>query len=83
VNSLTFDTLVCQSLEKHQMIVLGIYRLLNILDETKTINDERRIVIYYPPNNYLMHSTDMVRILYSTLSTFKIKYYLGLCYSTF
>lgn len=49
---------------------MGIYRLLDLLiqqDPTSTknssIDDQKRIVIYYPPYNYQIHSSDMVRIL--------------------
>jgi hypothetical protein len=46
---------------------MGIYRLLDVLLEndpnskgTRSIDDQKRIVIYYPPYNYHMVSSDMV-----------------------
>ena len=66
----TFDALFCESLERYRMIVMGVYRLLDVLlqndpqsQNTKPIGGPKRIVIYYPPHNYHMHSSDMVRLL--------------------
>jgi hypothetical protein len=50
------------------MIVMGIYRLLDVLtrqDPTITVNNQitsghKRIVICYPPYNYHMDPSDMV-----------------------
>jgi hypothetical protein len=49
------------------MIVMGIYRLLDVLirhDPTVTVNQitagHKRIVICYPPYNYHMDPSDMV-----------------------
>ncbi|CAF1241339.1 unnamed protein product [Rotaria sordida] len=63
----TFDTLFCESLERCRMIVMGIYRLLNLLlkhdpssQDNKSVGGPKRIVIYYPPYDYQMHPLDMV-----------------------
>ena len=52
------------------MIVMGIYRLLDVLirhDPTVQMNQmtggHKRIVICYPPYNYHMDPSDMVRSL--------------------
>jgi hypothetical protein len=54
------------------MIVMGIYRLLDVLirnDPTVQSNQlpggHKRIVICYPPYNYHMDPSDMVRKLFS------------------
>lgn len=67
---MTFDTLFCESLEHHRMIVMGIYRLLDVLRQNDpdshdniSNNSPKRIVIYYPPYNYHMHSSDLVYVM--------------------
>lgn len=69
---LTFDSLFCTSLERHHMIVLGIYRLLTVLLEldpssnsTRLVDEHKRIVLYYPPHNYQMHPSDLVRLSFT------------------
>ena len=49
------------------MIVMGIYRLLDVLIQndprakvTRMTGGHKRIVICYPPHNYHMDSSDMV-----------------------
>ncbi|CAF2553273.1 unnamed protein product [Rotaria sp. Silwood2] len=63
----TFDALFCESLERYQMVVMGIYRLLDLLlqhdptsQDNKSVVGPKRIVIYYPPYDYEMHPSDMV-----------------------
>ncbi|CAF3689883.1 unnamed protein product [Adineta steineri] len=66
----TFSLLFCKSLEYHRMVVMGIYRLLDVLLKrdpnwkgNQSINDQKRIVIYYPPYDYHMDRTDMVYVM--------------------
>ncbi|CAF4579647.1 unnamed protein product [Rotaria sp. Silwood1] len=66
----TFDTLFCESLERYRMVVMGIYRLLDLLlqhdsssQNNKSEGSSKRIVIYYPPYDYQMHSSDMVYVM--------------------
>ncbi len=53
---MTFSSLFLESLEHHRVIIMEIYRLLNLLFENdppskdnQSIDDQKRIVIYYPP----------------------------------
>ena len=64
---LTFSELFIESVKVHGGIVMGIYRLLNILvkndpeyKDNRSIDDSKRIVIYNPPYNYKIDSSDMV-----------------------
>ena len=56
---------------------MGIYRLLDVLlqnDPTwkgdQSINEQKRIVIYFPPYNYEMDRSDMVRLSVHRVSEF-------------
>ncbi len=67
---MTFSSLFVESLEHHRVIVMGIYRLLDVLlqnDPTsknnQSIDNQKRIVIYYPPYNYQINSSDMIYIM--------------------
>jgi hypothetical protein len=62
---------------------MGIYRLLDVLLENDPnskgnllVDDQKRIVIYYPPNNYHMVSSDMV----CTLKTIRIYKFVYFCF---
>ncbi|CAF0949052.1 unnamed protein product [Adineta ricciae] len=68
--TITFSSMFCHSLRHHRVVVMGIYRLLDVLlqnDPTwkgdRSINEQKRIVIYFPPYNYEMDRTDMVYIM--------------------
>ena len=67
---MTFSVLFCEAIQRYHMIVMGIYRLLDVLirhDPTVQMNQmtggHKRIVICYPPYNYHMDPSDMVRSL--------------------
>jgi hypothetical protein len=61
---MTFRLLFIESLEHHRVIIMGIYRLLDVLlQNNQSIDDQKRIVIYYPPYNYQINSSDMVYIM--------------------
>jgi hypothetical protein len=66
-NPVTFSVLFCEAIQRYHMIVLGIYRLLDVLisqDPSKhakpMTGGHKRIVICYPPYNYHMDPSDMV-----------------------
>jgi hypothetical protein len=63
---MTFSSLFLESLEHHRVIIMEIYRLLNLLLENdptskdnQSIDDQKGILIYYPPYNYQLNSSDM------------------------
>jgi hypothetical protein len=67
---MTFSSLFIESLEHHRVIIMGIYRLLHVLLENdptsknnQSIDHQKRIVIYYPPYNYQVNSSDMIYIM--------------------
>jgi hypothetical protein len=61
---MTFRSLFIEPLEHHRVIIMGIYRLLDVLlQNNQSIDDQKRIVIYYPPYNYQINSSDMVYIM--------------------
>ncbi|CAF3523617.1 unnamed protein product [Rotaria sordida] len=69
-NPVTFNVLFCEVIQRFHMIVMGIYRLLDILirnDPTVDVNKipggHKRIVICYPPYNYHMDPSDMVYVM--------------------
>ena len=71
----TFDSLFCTSLKRHHMVVLGIYRLLTVLLEldpssnsVRLADEHKRIVLYYPPHNYQMDPSDLVRLSFTISS---------------
>ena len=64
---MTFSGLFIESLECRGVIVMGIYRLLDLLIEkdpyvkrNPSSDDQKRIVIYYPPYDYQIDPSDMV-----------------------
>ena len=66
----TFSVLFCEAIQRHQMIVMGIYRLLDVLlrndpkiSMSQFTGGHKRIVLCYPPYNYHMDPSDMVRTL--------------------
>ncbi|CAF0908028.1 unnamed protein product [Adineta steineri] len=66
----TFSVLFCEAIQRYQMIVMGIYRLLDVLlrnDPTANINrltgGHKRIVLCYPPYNYHMDPSDMIYVM--------------------
>jgi hypothetical protein len=81
---MTFSSLFLESLEHHRVIIMEIYRLLNLLLENdptskdnQSIDDQKGILIYYPPYNYQLNSSDMKSNL------FFLFYVLGLYNATF
>ncbi|UJR26310.1 hypothetical protein I4U23_007648 [Adineta vaga] len=67
---ITFSVLFCEAIQRHHMIVMGIYRLLDVLlrNDPKTntkqfIGGHKRIVICYPPYDYHMDPSDMVYVM--------------------
>ena len=61
---MTFRSLFVQYLERHRVIVMGIYRLLDLLlENNQPIDDQKRIVIYYPPYDYPIDASDMIYIM--------------------
>ncbi|CAF4649518.1 unnamed protein product, partial [Rotaria sp. Silwood1] len=69
-NPVTFNVLFCEVIQRFHMIVMGIYRLLDILvrndptiDINKITGGHKRIVICYPPYNYQMDPSDMVYVM--------------------
>ncbi|CAM2707141.1 unnamed protein product [Rotaria socialis] len=66
-NPVTFSVLFCEAIQRFQMIVMGIYRLLDVLVRNDPSNNpnkipggHKRIVICYPPHGYHMDPSDMV-----------------------
>ncbi|CAF3311570.1 unnamed protein product [Rotaria socialis] len=65
----TFSSLFIESLGRHRMVVMGIYRLLDVLFQKdpspksdRPVDHNKRIVIYYPPYNYEIDPSDLVCI---------------------
>ena len=68
---MTFSVLFCEAIQRYQMIVMGIYRLLDILirhdptaKDSQITGGHKRIVICYPPYNYHMDPSDMVCVIH-------------------
>lgn len=89
---MTFSVLFCEAIQRYHMIVLGIYRLLDVLlrnDPTHQPNQmmggHKRIVICYPPYNYYMDPSDMVSSLRSLLflahGYLQYEIFVGLCHA--
>lgn len=82
INGLTFGDLYEYCIESHRVVVMGIYRLLSVLTKDENVDDQKRIVLFYPPSNYELCSSDLVGFGFSFL--FKNLYFcLDLCDSTF
>ncbi|CAM4840941.1 unnamed protein product [Rotaria magnacalcarata] len=63
----TFSSLFIESLGRHRMVVMGIYRRLDVLFQKdpspksdRPVDYNKRIVIYYPPYNYEIDPSDLV-----------------------